>query len=133
MDDPELEAIKQKRMAELQRQQGGAGGGGGSQPQQQQKQQEAAAREEEMRNMILGQVLEQNARARLGTIKAANESKGRQLENMIVQMARMGRIQGKLSDDRLKQLLEEINVQTKSSGVKVHFDRQRAAIDSDSD
>jgi len=128
MDDPELEAIKAKRLAELQKQ----GGGGGSQ-QQAQKQQEAAAREEDMRNVILGQVLEQNARARLGTIKAANEAKGRQLENMIISMARMGRIQGKLSDDRLKQLLAEISEQTKTSGGKVHFDRNRAAIDSDSD
>lgn len=66
MADQELEMLRAKRMAELQQAQGMSGmpaayGGGGA---NQQQRMEKAQQQEEMKNSILSQVLDQQARAR---------------------------------------------------------------------
>jgi len=61
MADQELEQLRARRMAELQQQQGGYGAGG---QQSQQARMEKAQQQEEMKNSILSQVLDQQARAR---------------------------------------------------------------------
>lgn len=53
------------------------------------------------------------------------------VEGMIVRMAQMGQLQGKLDDAQLVQLLESVNSQMPRSTSSVKFDRRRAAIDSD--
>lgn len=53
------------------------------------------------------------------------------VEGMIVRMAQMGQLQGKLDDAQLIQLLESVNSQMPRSTSSVKFDRRRAAIDSD--
>lgn len=62
MDDRELQALRQKRLAELQQQQPGAAGGQSAQQQQQQEEQKR--QQDDMKNSILSQVLTQGARAR---------------------------------------------------------------------
>lgn len=47
-------------------------------------------------------------------------------------MYRTGQIREKLTDERLRQLLDQISEKTTKT-TTVHFDRRRAAIDSDSD
>ncbi|KAI8790560.1 Programmed cell death protein 5 [Biomphalaria glabrata] len=124
MADDDLEAIRARRMAELQSQQG-HGDGAKAQAEQQ-------ARENEMKNVILGQVLDQSARARLNTIAIAKPEKARMVENLIIQMARTGQLQGqKLSEAQLKDLLEQVSSSTQKK-TTVKFDRRRAHMD-DSD
>lgn len=53
------------------------------------------------------------------------------VEGMIVRMAQMGQLQGKLDDAQLIQLLESVNSQMPRSTSSVKFDRRRAVIDSD--
>ncbi|XP_059138545.1 programmed cell death protein 5-like [Physella acuta] len=123
MADSELEAIRARRMAELQQQQGKGGGGGEA---------DQRAKEQEMKNVILGQVLEQGARTRLNTIAVAKPEKAQMIENLIIQMARSGQLQGqKLSEERLKDLLEQVSNSTQKK-TTVKFDRRRAHMD-DSD
>lgn len=55
------------------------------------------------------------------------------VEGMIIRMAQMGQLQGKLDDTQLVQLLESVNSQMPRSTSSVKFDRRRAAIDSDDD
>ncbi|XP_064611229.1 programmed cell death protein 5-like [Liolophura sinensis] len=124
MADDDLEAIRAKRMAELQSQ---MGGGGPSKEQQEQQR----ARQEEMKNNILSQVLDQSARARLNTISLAKPEKAQAVENMLVQMARMGQIQEKLNEDQLKGLLGQISEKTQKK-TTVKFNRRRMD-DSDDD
>lgn len=57
--------------------------------------------------------------------------KAQMVEGMIVRMAQMGQLQGKLDDAQLVQLLESVNSQMPRSTSTVKFDRRRAAIDSD--
>ncbi|XP_067930256.1 programmed cell death protein 5-like [Watersipora subatra] len=122
----DLEAIRAQRMKELQAQSSQAGGEARNSQEEMQRQQE------EMKNSILSQVLNQEARARLNTIALTKPEKAQKVEYMIAQMARSGQIQEKLGEAQLKSLLEQISGQTqKTSSVK--FDRRRAALDSDSD
>lgn len=126
MSDPELEAIRQQRLAQLQSQYK-PGNAENKQAMEETKQQM-----EEMRNSILTQVLNQSARARLNTLCLGKPEKGKMVENMIINMAQRGQLPGKLGEKELINLLESINQQTKQKTV-VKFDRRRAALDSDDD
>ncbi|XP_069595362.1 programmed cell death protein 5 [Ranitomeya imitator] len=121
MADPELEAIRKQRLAELQ----GRQGDGGSE----QAQQEAKQREDEMRNSILSQVLSQAARARLNNLALVKPEKAKAVENYLIQMARFGQLGGKLSEQGLIEILEKVSQQTEKK-TTVKFNR-RKVMDSD--
>ncbi|PIK58091.1 Programmed cell death protein 5, partial [Apostichopus japonicus] len=87
MDD-DLEAIRAKRMAELQQEMGGG-------MDKQQKQQQEAQRREEMMNSILAQVLDQSARARLNSIALVKPEKAKMVESMLCNMATTGQLPGR--------------------------------------
>ncbi|XP_055624014.1 programmed cell death protein 5 [Toxorhynchites rutilus septentrionalis] len=123
MDDPELQSIRQQRLQQMQ----------GSNPEQQKAKQEQMVAQEEMKNSMLAQLLDQNARARLNTLKLSKPDKAQMVEGMIIRMAQMGQIGGKLDDASLVKLLESLNQQMPRSSSTVKFDRRRAAIDSDDD
>lgn len=86
-----------------------------------------------MKNSMLAQLLDQNARARLNTLKISKPEKAEMVEKMIINMAQQGRIGGKLDDTQLVSLLETISQQMPRSTSKVNFDRRRANLDSDSE
>ncbi|XP_026762660.1 programmed cell death protein 5 [Galleria mellonella] len=128
MDDPELEKLRNQRLAQLQAQHGGTGD-----PNQAKAQEERMQAIEETKNSILSQVLDQNARARLNTIKISRPEKAAMVENMICRMAQMGQVQTRISEQELIQILESVNQQMPKSTSTVKFDRRRAALDSDDD
>ncbi|ETN62962.1 hypothetical protein AND_005337 [Anopheles darlingi] len=123
MDDPELDAIRQQRLQQMQ----------GSNPEQQKAQQEQRQAQEDMKNSMLVQLLDQDARARLNTLKLSKPEKAQMVEGMIIRMAQMGQIGGRLDDASLVKLLESLNQQMPRSNSTVKFDRRRAAMDSDDD
>lgn len=125
MADPELAAIRAQRMAELQQQQQFGGGSGPSQ-EQQQKQQEMQERREDMKNSILSQVLDQQARARLNTIALIKPERAAQIERVLIQMAQSGQLSSKLNEERLKSLIAQFG-EEKTTTVK--FDRRRTNLD----
>jgi len=122
-EDDELAQIRARRMAEMRQQQGAAGGGPpGMRGGRQQNQAEAQAqkeKEEEMKNTILTSILSQEARTRrkccngnddtciikytstlpflVNILKAAKPEKAQLVENILIQNARMGAFQGKVS------------------------------------
>ncbi|GFR83438.1 programmed cell death protein 5-like [Elysia marginata] len=108
-----------------------AWGGDGAAKAQAQAQQQA--REAEMRNVILGQTLDQGARARLNTIAVAKPEKAKMVENMILQMATSGQLHGqKLTEEAFKGLLEQVSSSTQKT-TSVKFDRRRAHMDDSDD
>lgn len=127
MDQDELAAIRAKRMEELQQQMGG----GGNEAQQKQ-QQEAQARQEEMKNSILAQVLDQSARARLNSIALVKPEKAKMIEGMLCQMATTGQLPGKIGEEQLKSLLEQVSGQTKKT-TKLTYERRRVMDSDDED
>merc|ERR1712012_165394 len=133
MADQELEELRAKRLAEMQAR-AGVGGPGkmqGDPGSQAQAQEDKMRQVEDMKNSILNQVLTQEARARLNTLRIAKPEKGQKIEAMLIQMAQTGQLGGKIGEDDLIGLLEKISGTT--SQPKVKFDRRRAALDSDSE
>lgn len=126
MSDPELEALRQQRLAQLQSQYKG------NNVDNKQAMEERMQQMEDMRNSILSQVLDQSARARLNTLCLGKPEKGKMVEEMLVNMAQRGQIAGKLGEKELISLLESVNQQTQKK-TTVKFDRRRAALDSDDD
>ncbi|XP_071386770.1 programmed cell death protein 5 [Centroberyx affinis] len=121
MADDELEAIRRQRMAELQSKHGDASN--------EQQGQEAKQRETEMRNSILAQVLDQSARARLSNLALVKPEKANAVENYLIQMARFGKLGGKISESGLIEILEKVSQQTEKK-TTVTFNRRRV-MDSD--
>ncbi|KAK5873897.1 hypothetical protein PBY51_018898 [Eleginops maclovinus] len=124
MADEELEAIRRQRMSELQAKQGDASNN-------QQQGEEAKQRETDMRNTILAQVLDQSARARLNNLALVKPDKANAVENYLIQMARFGKLGGKISESGLIEILEKVSQQTEKK-MTVTFNRRRV-MDSDDD
>ncbi|KAJ2777968.1 hypothetical protein GGI15_004336 [Coemansia interrupta] len=111
MADSELEAIRARRMAELQAQQGGQGAGlGGNSAESGDKSQQ-----DEIRATILAQALDNMARERLGRIAMVKPDRARAIENMIIRMAQARQLRGKITEDDLKDMLKKISAQNDQS------------------
>jgi programmed cell death protein 5 len=126
MSDPELEALRQQRLMQLQSQYKG------NNVDNKQAMEEKMQRMEEMKHTILTQVLDQSARARLNTLCLGKPEKGKMVEEMLLNMAQNQQLPGKLGEKQLISLLESLNQQTQRK-ITVKFDRRRAALDSDDD
>lgn len=123
MADDELEAIRRQRMAELQAKQGDGNN---------QQGEESKQRETEMRNSILAQVLDQSARARLSNLALVKPEKANAVENYLIQMARFGKLGGKISESGLIEILEKVSQQTEKK-TTVTFNRRRVMDSDDED
>ncbi|XP_021960888.1 programmed cell death protein 5 [Folsomia candida] len=97
-----------------------------------QEKEDQQQQQQEMKNQILSQVLDQPARARLNTLMLAKPSKAAAVENLLIQMARMGQLRGKIGEDELIGLLEKVSGGS-GEKMRVNFDRRRTRVDSDSD
>ncbi|KAG0462710.1 hypothetical protein HPP92_021186 [Vanilla planifolia] len=127
MGDPELEAIRQRRMQELMAEHGISN----EQNEGKQKAQEDAKREaEERRQLMLSQILSAEARERLARIALVKPDKARGVEDVILRAAQAGQIGEKVSEDRLISLLEQINTQT-TKQTKVTIQRRRSVLEDD--
>ncbi|KAI8324561.1 DNA-binding TFAR19-related protein [Martensiomyces pterosporus] len=116
MADSDLDAIRARRLAEMQAQ-GGSGPSNGSEANAQKSQQEEA------RQNMLAQVLSREARERLGRIAMVKPEKARAVEDMLLRMARMGQIRNKVSEDELKEMLEQINAEHHTE-TKIIYNRK---------
>ncbi|XP_029946395.1 programmed cell death protein 5 [Salarias fasciatus] len=123
MADDELEAIRRQRMAELQAKHENANS---------QQGEEAKQREDEMRNSILAQVLDQQARGRLSNLALVKPEKAKAVENYLIQMAQFGKLGGKISESGLIEILEKVSQQTEKK-TTVTFNRRRVMESDDED
>ncbi|KAL4388478.1 hypothetical protein GQ457_09G003530 [Hibiscus cannabinus] len=127
MADPELEAIRQRRMQELMARQGA---GSQQNPDQQKAQEEAKREADERRQMMLSQILSSEARERLARIALVKPDKARGVEDVLLRAAQTGQIVEKVSEERLISILEQINTQT-TKQTKVTIQRRRSVLDDD--
>jgi len=100
MGDDELAEIRRRRMAQLQQQAGDQQG--------MQEELERQQRQKSQIQMILMQVLEPDARERLNTIKLTKPEFAGAVEQQLVQLAQSGRLQKKITDAQLKELLRQL-------------------------
>ncbi|WFC94590.1 hypothetical protein MBRA1_001223 [Malassezia brasiliensis] len=120
MSDPELEAIRRARMAELRAASGsssnprvpggvtGAGGMGG-QAGTDADREEQMAQQEEMKRQLLSQILDSDARERLSRIALVKPQKSKAVTDILIQMARSGQVRQRVSEAQLISLLDQID------------------------
>ncbi|ORX70159.1 programmed cell death protein 5-like protein [Linderina pennispora] len=121
MADSELEAIRARRMAELQ---GGQGSSSNAEADAQRRQ------EEEARQTMLSQILTNEARERIGRIALVRPERASAIEGMLMRMAKMGQIRKKVTEEDLKGMLEELNAET-AAETTITYSRKDAMDDSD--
>ncbi|MFP4655767.1 MAG: DNA-binding protein [Methanohalobium sp.] len=111
----ELEEIRRKKREHLQQQQQDAHQ---SDIDQYAYQQEQAERMEEEKKRILRQILTPEARERLTRLKMSRNELGEQLESQLISLAKSGRIQSVIDDDKLKQLLSQIQPKKHDTNIR---------------
>ncbi|RXK47377.1 DNA-binding protein [Halorientalis pallida] len=109
-DDDELERLRQEKMEKLREQQQGQGGGEAQEAQRQQA--------EAQKKALLRQHLTDGARKRLNTVKMSKPQFGEQVEKQVIALARSGRIQGKIDEEKMKDLLSELKPDSKSFDIE---------------
>jgi programmed cell death protein 5 len=109
MEDPELEALRQKRMAEIQQQQSGNN---------QAAHEERAKQFEMQKQAVLRQILTPEARDRLANIKLANPEQANAVEMQLIQIAQSGRLQGVITDAMLREILQKITPQKREIKIE---------------
>lgn len=96
-EDPELEALRQKRLAQLQ-----------MQGQQEQRVQEEKARIDAQKQAVLRTILTSDAKERLGRLKLAYPEMAESIEGQLIMLHQSGRLPGKIDDQTLKKLLTQL-------------------------
>ncbi|PSQ01819.1 DNA-binding protein [Halobacteriales archaeon QS_4_69_31] len=108
--DEELEKLRQEKMEQLQEQQGDQDAEEAREAQREQM--------EAQKKALLRQHLTDGARKRLNTVKMSKPEFGEQVEQQVIGLAQSGRIQGKIDEEKMKQLLKELQPDEKSFDIR---------------
>ena len=103
----ELEEIKKRKLMELQQQQG----------EQVQEQQQMQAQLEQL-EIVVKQFLSKEALQRYGNLKAAHQEKAVQLLVILGQAIQKGQIKEKITDEKLKEILKQLQPEKKEFKIK---------------
>jgi programmed cell death protein 5 len=107
--DEELEKLREQKREQLKDQMG----------EEEEEAMEAQRQQAEaQKKAILRQHLTDGARKRLNTVKMSKPQVGEKVEQQVVALAQSGRIQGKIDEEKMKQLLSEITPDSKSFDIK---------------
>jgi programmed cell death protein 5 len=108
MSDDELEAIRQRKQAELR-----------EQALKEQAADQQAAEVQAQKEALLRQILSPEARARLTNVRMVKPQLAEQIELQLIQLASSGRLRGQVTDEQLKGLLQQL--QGKERERKISF------------
>ncbi len=107
--DEELQELREKKMEQLKDRQGGEGAEAAEAQQQQAEAQKKA---------MLRQALTDGARKRLNTVQMSKPQFGEKVEQQIVALAQSGRLNGKIDEEKMKELLQEMKPESKSFDIQ---------------
>ena len=107
--EEELERLREQKREQLKEQMGEEE----SEALESQRQQAEAQKQ-----ALLRQTLTDGARKRLNTVKMSKPQVGEQVEQQVVALARSGRVQGKIDEEKMKELLRELTPDSKSFDIK---------------
>lgn len=104
-DDRDIEDIREKRLQELKEKHAQNGSQSANEEEAEQRQREQEAKKKQ----ILRQNLTEDARARLSNVRMVDEEKATQVEQSVIRLAQSGRLDGKIDDAKMKQILDELS------------------------
>ncbi|HJH32067.1 MAG TPA: DNA-binding protein [Methanosarcinaceae archaeon] len=113
----DLEALRRKRLAELQQQQQASQQMGGADMQAAYQQEQAKAEMDAQKQAILRQILTPEARERLTRLKMSRKEMVEQIEGQLIMLAQGGRLQAKIDDAKLKQLLLQMQPKKRKTTI----------------
>jgi programmed cell death protein 5 len=94
-DEDELERLREEKMKEMRERDG-------------EEAQEQKQRAEAQKKAVLRKSLEPEARERLQALRMAKPQFAEQVERQVVALAQSGRLQGKIDEKQMKQILKEL-------------------------
>lgn len=103
-DESDIEDIREKRLREL-REKHANNQTDDTSESDDQREKEAEAKKKQ----ILRENLTEDARQRLNNVRMVNEGTAQRVEQSIIQLAQRGRIQEKITDEKMKEILREAN------------------------
>ncbi|WP_048191318.1 DNA-binding protein [Methanobacterium sp. SMA-27] len=108
----DIDEIRRKRMQQLQQQQANPQSSQAAEQEQVRKEMDAQKKQAMM------QLLTPEARARLANIRLTKPEFVDQIEIQLIQLAQSGRVQSKITDDQLKELLRKLIGQKREINIK---------------
>jgi programmed cell death protein 5 len=110
-DEDELEELRREKMEQLKEQEGQ----GGADREAMEAQQEQA---EAQKKAILRQTLTDGARQRLNSVRMSKPQFAERVEQQVIALARSGRLQGKIDEDQMKELLSELKPDSQEFNIQ---------------
>ena len=108
--EDELERIREQKRKQLEER--------GESEEQKEAMEAQRQQAEAQKKAVLRQHLTDGARKRLNTVKMSKPDIGDQVEQQVVALAQSGRIQDKIDEDKMKQILKELTPDSKSFDIK---------------
>ncbi|KXB06905.1 hypothetical protein AKJ51_02495 [candidate division MSBL1 archaeon SCGC-AAA382A20] len=107
MDDENLEKIKEEKLKKLK-----------SQMEQEGDEEKRREQLEQQKKQLLRQILTSDARSRLSNLRMAKPDFTENIELQLIQIARSGRIDLPITDEKLRKILKKLQQDKKSINIK---------------
>jgi programmed cell death protein 5 len=114
----DLEEIRRKRLAQIQQQQAAQQQAGGADMQAAMQQEQMQAEMEAKKQALMRQILTPEARERLTNLRMSRKELVEQLENQLIMLAQSGKLQSMIDDEKLKQLLVQMQPKKREPSIK---------------
>ncbi|WP_336021545.1 DNA-binding protein [Halobellus salinisoli] len=113
-DDDRLEELREKKMQQLRDQAEGQSGGGSNEAAQEAAREQAEAQQDAM----LKQYLTDGARQRLNAVEMSKPDFAESVKKQVLALAQSGRIQDRIDEEQMKDLLRELQPESKSFDIR---------------
>jgi programmed cell death protein 5 len=112
-NEEDIEELREQKMQELKEQQEGGGQGRDGEAAEAQREQAEA-----QKKAMLRKALDDGARKRLNTIRMSKPEFAEKVEQQVIALHRSGRLQGRIDEEQMKELLQELKPEEQSFDIK---------------